>query len=291
VAKPEWQKLFPRVERVLEFLEQRLAPERPAGAPHVGDAWAYRWVGRCEPIHHPDIYPLEGLIGVERSVARLRANTAAFVRGSTALDVLLYGERGTGKSSAVRGLLREFGPKGLRLVEVQRDDLRGLSRIYAELRGRDEKFALFCDDLSFEAGDTSYKTLKATLDGGLEERPANVLIIATSNRRHLVPEYAAENREAVISPEGELHPGETAEEKISLSDRFGLLLPFLSFNQETYLAIVDYHAGELGLTEALPRQELHARALRFALDRAGRSGRTARQACIAILHDVDGGVR
>jgi len=287
VAKRDWQQLLPRIERVLALAERWLAGP-PEGAPEDAQAWAYRWRGRLEPIHHPDLYPLDGLIGVERSVSRLRANAAAFVAGSPALDVLLYGERGTGKSSAVRGLLRELGPKGLRLVEIRRADLSDLPGIYAALRERPERFALFCDDLSFEPGDSSYKELKAVLDGGLEARPANMILLATSNRRHLIPEFASENLEAVISPEGELHPGETAEEKISLSDRFGLLLPFLSFNQDTYLRIVDYHARELGLAERLPREELQARALRFALDRAGRSGRTARQACIALLQEVEG---
>jgi len=286
LAERDWQSLLPRIQRLLDALDGRL---RHAGevVEAEADAWAYRWRGHLEPIQHPDLYPLDGLIGVERSVQRLRANCAAFVAGAPALDVLLYGERGTGKSSAARGLLREFGAKGLRLVEIRRDDLRDLPAIYAAVRERDERFALFCDDLSFEANDGSFKELKATLDGGLEARPANVIILATSNRRHLLPEYMSDNREAAISPEGELHPGETAEEKISLSDRFGLLLPFFSFNQDTYLRIVEHHARELGLAERLPSSELHARALRFALDRAGRSGRTARQACIAILQEIE----
>ncbi len=287
MADRDWHKLLPRLERLLEQAEGWLAARSGAVAPLDRDAWAYRWrEGDLEPIHHPDLYPLGGLIGVERSIARLRANAAAFVAGAPALDVLLYGERGTGKSSALRGLLREFGPKGLRLVEIRREDLLDLPSIYARVRERSECFGLCCDDLSFEAGDHSFKALKAALDGGLEARPANLLILATSNRRHLMPEYLSENREAVISAEGELHPGETAEEKISLSDRFGLLLPFFCFDQETYLRIVDYHARELGLEPKLAPEELRARSLRFALERAGRSGRTARQACIAILQEL-----
>ncbi len=258
---------------------------------------AYRWnagrlgrlgwnAGRLAPIAHPDVYPLDGLIGVERSVARLRANAEAFTRGAPALDALLYGERGTGKSSAVRGLLGEFGPRGLRLVEVRRDDLLALPEIFAELRGRPGRFALFCDDLSFEEGDASFKQLKALLDGGLEARPENVIVLATSNRRHLLPERMAENLAAHLDAAGQLHPGETADEKISLSDRFGLLLPFLAFDQATYLRIVDYHADRLGLAERLPGQELHAAALRFALNRGTRSGRSALQACIELLQGV-----
>jgi predicted AAA+ superfamily ATPase len=286
VPDRDWHQLIPRIERLLERAEHWLGARHPQPAEDE-EAWAYRWRDGLEPIRHPDLYPLEGLLGVERSLARLRANAAAFVRGAPALDALLYGERGTGKSSAVRGLLREFGPKGLRLVEIRRSDFEDLPRIWSALRGREGRFCLFCDDLSFEAGDSSYKELKAVLDGGLEARPENVILIATSNRRHLIPEYAAENREATISSEGELHPGETAEEKISLSDRFGLLLPFLSFNQDTYLEIVDHHARELGLQGRLPREELQARALRFGLQRAGRSGRTARQACVVILQEIE----
>jgi len=253
------------------------------------DAFAYRWRrGKLEPIKHPDVYPLDGLIGVERSVQRLRANVAAFTRGEPALDVLLYGERGTGKSSAVRGLLGEFGPDGFRLVEVRRDALLELAEIWPALRGRRERFALFCDDLSFEEGDASWKQLKAELDGGLEARPANALVIATSNRRHLIPERMSENREAVLDADGLLHPGETAEEKVSLSDRFGLLLPFFAFDQETYLRIARHHARLLGLDERVTPEVFERGVLRFALERGTRSGRTARQACIAVAQSLVG---
>ena len=279
-----WERLLPRLERVLELAEnalRRRAPEQSVADP--AEALAYRWDdGALQPIAHPDIYPLDGLIGVERSVERLRANAAAFCRGTPALDALLYGERGTGKSSAVRGLLGEFRAEGLRLVEVRRDDLLSLPEIFTALRGIGRRFALFCDDLSFEEGDASFKQLKALLDGGLEARPENVIVLATSNRRHLLPEHMSENLAARYDSSGELHPAETTEEKLSLSDRFGLLLPFLSFDQRTYLRIVDYHAAELGLTR-LTRDEIQAAALRFALDRGARSGRTARQACIEML--------
>ena len=288
MSRRAWRRLLPRVEHLLELAERWLEPR--AGAPDADDhaeVWAYRWRGeRLEAIQHPDIYPLEGLIGVERSVARLRTNAAAFARGEPALDVLLHGERGTGKSSAVRGLLGELGPKGLRLVEVRREQLLDLSPLYAALRPRSERFALFCDDLSFEADDASYKQLKAALSGGIEARPANVILIATSNRKHLLPERMSENLEARLDDSGLLRPGETTDEKLSLSDRFGLVLPFFSFDQDTYLAIVDYHAAQLGLTGRIAPGDLHARALRFALDRASRSGRTARQSCIAILQEL-----
>ena len=256
------------------------------------DALAYRWRrGKLEPILHPDVYPLDGLIGVERSVERLRANVAAFARGEPALDVLLYGERGTGKSSAVRGLLGEFGAAGFRLIEVRREALVELAEIWPALRGRKGRFAVFCDDLSFEEGDASWKQLKAELDGGLEARPANALVIATSNRRHLIPERMSENREAVLDPDGLLHPGETAEEKVSLSDRFGLLLPFFAFDQETYLRIARYHAQKLGLDGRVTPEEFQRGVLRFALERGTRSGRTARQACIAVAQSLLGGTK
>ena len=273
---------FPAVELLIARAERMLDTDHDTAPTTSKDALAYRWrAGRLEAIEFPDLFPLDSLIGVERSIAKLRANTEAFTGGAPALDVLLYGERGTGKSSAVRGLLREFGPRGFRLVEIRRAAFSELPAIFAQLRPRDERFGLFCDDLSFAPGDSSFRELKAALDGGLEARPDNVIILATSNRRLLVPERASDNLEATLDRHNDLHPGETAEEKISVSDRFGLLLPFLAFNQETYLRIVDHHAREMGLT--LDREELHARALRFSIQRAGRTGRTARQACVAIL--------
>ena len=285
-----WSDLLPLARRVLERLDRELAARGPAeGADGAGESLAYRWAGgRLEPVSHPDVYPLDGLVGVERALARLRANVAAFVAGRPALDVLLYGERGTGKSSAVRGLLGEFGPLGLRLVEVAPADLLDLPAVYRALRGREGRFGLFCDDLSFEEGDPAYKRVKAALSGGLEARPPNVLLLATSNRKHLLPERMSENLEARTDADGILRPAETTHEKISLSDRFGLALAFLAFDQPTWLRIVDRHAEELGLAGRLPAPELHARALRFALDRAARSGRAARQACIAISQELDG---
>ncbi len=279
-----WNELLPAVEHLIERLERALGGDRDASPAEAKDALAYRWRdARLEPIEFPDLFPLDALIGVERSVAKLRANAAAFTGGRPALDVLCYGERGTGKSSAVRGLLREFAPRGLRLVEIRRSAFAELPQIFAQLRPREERFGLFCDDLSFEPGDGSYRELKAALDGGLESRPENVIILATSNRRLLIPERSSDNLEATLDSDNDLHPGETAEEKVSVSDRFGLLLPFLAFNQETYLRIVDHYAAAMDLS--LATEELHARALRFALQRAGRSGRTAKQACVAILQE------
>lgn len=258
------------------------------GAREQGDeALAYRWRdGALEPIAHLDLYPREGLLEVEASVERLIVNLGAFAAGQPALDALLYGERGTGKSTAIRSALGVLGSEGLRLVEVVRSDLLALPRLFGLLRERPGRYVLFCDDLSFDEGDPSYRELKSVLDGGLEARPENVLVVATSNRRHLIPERRSENQAATHGPDGELHLSETSEEKLSLSDRFGLLLPFFGFDQAAYLRIVDYHAERIGLAARLAPPELHPRALRFALERASRSGRTARQACIAILQEL-----
>ena len=289
MPEPGGDDLRSRIERALELLERFLLRALPSDGPaELDGVWAYRWRdGALEPIEHPDLYPVSGLLGVDRSLGRLLQNLTAFSEGRPALDVLLYGERGTGKSSAVRAALGELGPHGLRLVEVLREDLLDLPSLFAALRGRPERYVLFCDDLSFEEGDASYKELKSVLDGAVEARPANVLVVATSNRRHLMPEHMAENLAATHGPAGELHPAEATEEKLSLSDRFGLLLPFFAFDQPTYLAIAEHHAGVLGLLGRVAKPELHASALRFALERGSRSGRTARQACVALLQELE----
>jgi predicted AAA+ superfamily ATPase len=273
-----WQRLL----RVLE-LGERLLGElagRPPDASSFERNLAFRWEadrgpGRLAPIPDPQLFDLEDLIGVERSVTRLLANTEQFVRGLPSNHVLLFGERGTGKSSAVRGLVARFGSRGLRIVEVQKQDLLHLPRVLEALRGAPWRFLLFCDDLSFDAGESRYRELKAALEGSLLSPPANVRIIATSNRRHLLPETAADNRAAHLDEAGDLHMGEVIEEKLALSDRFGLVLGFYGFDQATYLAIVDRYASQAQI--ATPRADLHAQALRWALERASRSGRTARQ--------------
>ena len=273
-----WQRLL----RVLE-LGERLLGElagRPPDASSFERNLAFRWEadrgpGRLAPIPDPQLFDLDDLIGVERSVTRLLANTEQFVRGLPSNHVLLFGERGTGKSSAVRGLVARFGSRGLRIVEVHKQDLLHLPRVLEALRGAPWRFLLFCDDLSFDAGESRYRELKAALEGSLLSPPANVRIIATSNRRHLLPETAADNRAAHLDEAGDLHMGEVIEEKLALSDRFGLVLGFYGFDQATYLAIVDRYASQAEI--ATPRADLHAQALRWALERASRSGRTARQ--------------
>jgi predicted AAA+ superfamily ATPase len=271
-----------RLQRVLELGERLLA--ELAGSPPDARAFernlAFRWQagrgpGRLVPIADPQLFDLDDLIGVDRSLARLLANTEQFVRGLPSNHVLLFGERGTGKSSAVRGLVARFASQGLRIVEVHKADLLQLPRVLEALRGAPWRFLLYCDDLAFDAGETRYRELKAALEGSLLSPPENVRIIATSNRRHLLAETNADNLAAHLDAAGDLHMGEVIEEKLALSDRFGLVLGFYGFDQTTYLAIVDHYAAQAGV--ATPRAELHAQALCWALERASRSGRTARQ--------------
>jgi len=273
--------LAARIERLLALAERALleradAPPDPAIFElHLAFRWdARRGAGRLVPIEAPALFDLDDLVGVERAVSRLVENVEQFVSGLPANHVLLFGERGTGKSSAVRGLLPRFGGRGLRIVEVHKEDLVDLPSVLAALRGAPQRFLLFCDDLAFDAGDPRYRELKAALEGSLVAPPGNVRIVATSNRRHLLPESAAENRAAHLDDAGELHLGEALEEKLAVSDRFGLVLGFYGFDQATYLAIVDRYARKAGL-RAEP-ERLHREALRWALDRGSRSGRTAR---------------
>jgi predicted AAA+ superfamily ATPase len=281
--------LLARIGRLLALSERVL--EEYAGAPppagvfeaHLALRWdASRGPGRLVPIADPHLFDLEDLVGVERAVGRLAANTAQFVGGLSANHVLLYGERGTGKSSAVRGMLARFGSRGLRMIEVHKADLLHLPRVLEALRGAPYRFILFCDDLSFDSGEADYRELKAALEGSLVAPPENVRIYATSNRRHLLPETMADNRAARVDERGELHLGEALEEKLALSDRFGLMLGFYGFDQETYLAIVERYARKAGV-RAEP-EVLRAEALRWALDRSSRSGRTARQ----FIDDLSG---
>ncbi len=274
--------LFARLGRVLALGEKVL--EERAGVPpsatsletHLALRWdASRGPGRLLPIADPHLFDLEDLVGVERAVERLTANTEQFVGGLPANHVLLHGERGTGKSSAVRGMLARFGGSGLRMIEVHKADLMQLPRVLEALRGAPFRFVLFCDDLSFDAGEAHYRELKAALEGSLVAPPENVRIYATSNRRHLLPETMEDNRAARVDERGELHLGEALEEKLALSDRFGLVLGFYGFDQETYLAIVERYARKAGV-RAEP-EVIRAEALRWALDRSSRSGRTARQ--------------
>jgi len=276
------ERLLHRVETLLARLESVLPP--PA-APADWSALAYRWRtraylggprGRLEPVLRVARIEASDLQHVERQKAALLANTAQFVRGLPANNVLLTGARGTGKSSLIRACLAAYAVQGLRLIEVDKHDLVDLPDIVACVTGRAERFVVFCDDLSFEEGESSYKALKAMLDGSVCASGENVLIYATSNRRHLMPEYMRENLAARYDEDGELHPGETVEEKISLSERFGLWLSFQPFRQDDYLDIVAHWLRRFGLTDAQVADS-RTEALQFALQRGSRSGRVALQ--------------
>jgi predicted AAA+ superfamily ATPase len=259
------------------YLEERISEPPPPEwfATHTAFRWEQQGSrGRLRPVE-PAAFDLDELVGVERPLAELLRNTEQFLRGLPAQHVLLYGERGTGKSSAVRGLLTRYAARGLRLIEVRKSDLLELPRILAALRGAPQRFLLFCDDLSFDEGEPGYRELKAALEGGLEPPPANVRVLATSNRRHLIPERRSENLAVRVDEDGELHLGEALEEKLALSDRFGLMLGFFGFDQRTYLAIVEGLVRRARLQ--VDAERLRGDALRWALERSSRSGRTARQ--------------
>lgn len=223
------------------------------------------------PVTRTDPVRLEQLQGIERQKQALVNNTERFLSGLPANNTLLWGARGTGKSSLVKALLNRFWGQGLRVIEVDRDDLIYLPEIVDDVVELPQRFIVFCDDLSFEAGEGSYKALKSILEGSIELPPENVLVYATSNRRHLMPEYQRDN-EDVRMVDGEIHPGEAIEEQVSLSDRFGLWLSFYPFREQEYLAMVDAL-----FPDTADREDLHRQALMFAMTRGGRSGRTAQQ--------------
>jgi hypothetical protein len=269
--------LVERLEGLLARLELLLPP--PPQPPDWG-ALAYRWrrnggYGGLEPVHHPHRLALDDLLCMDQQKAEIVRNTEQFVAGRPANNVLLWGARGTGKSSLIKALLGAYADRGLRLIEVDKQDLLDLAGIVDQVRGRPERFVIFCDDLSFEADDASYKALKAALDGSLVAPPENLLIYASSNRRHLLPEFHSENREAHLV-DGEIHHGEAVEEKISLSERFGLWLSFYPYSQAQYLAIVQHWLDRLGAPPRDPAETERA-ALRWALHRGSRSGRVAWQ--------------
>ena len=281
---PKLDRTLERVEGLLERVEQHL--------PRITEPdWktfvAYRWRreqtmfgrrGSLVGVAHPHVIRFADLKDIDDQKSRIEANTRKFVSGRPANNVLLTGARGTGKSSLVKAALQEFSKRGLRLIEVDRADMVDLPDIADLVAGRPERFIIFSDDLSFEANDPGYKALKSVLDGGISATNDNLLVYATSNRRHLMPEKMSENLETKHTEDGEIHPGETTEEKISLSERFGLWLSFYPFDQEQYLAIVRHWVAVLAGKQAASNNDaLQRAALLWALERGSRSGRVAYQ--------------
>ncbi len=267
-----------RAEQLLERIEPLLPPASPLPEWHLASAFRWRTrrgVGYLQPIARLPAIRLADLQDIDEQKARIDANTRHFVAGQPANNVLLTGARGSGKSSLIKALLNEYAANGLRVIEVEKGDLTDLPDIVELTEGRPERFIIFCDDLSFDAGDARYKALKVVLDGSLAAPPENVLIYATSNRRHLMPEYFAENLESRRVGE-EIHPGEAIEEKISLSERFGLWISFYPFDQDAYLNIVAHWLKAFGCRhDDIAAAERDA--LNWALERGSRSGRVAWQ--------------
>lgn len=239
---------------------------------------AFKWQNQqLIPIFHPKKIDLDDLKGIERQKAKVIQNTLQFLNGLPANDVLLTGSRGTGKSSIVRALLSQYQDQGLRLIEIERDDLSELPEIQKIIQNRPEKFIVYCDDLAFNAEDENYRSLKSVLDGSLQSGSSNFIIYATSNRRHLLPEFMHENTPVTrvdVPQYTELHPQEAVEEKISLSDRFGLWLSFYPMDQALYLEIVEHY---LAKSKMPMTEEVRAEALRWCQARGQRSGRAAYQ--------------
>lgn len=278
------------LERFLKQTNQllsRLEDLLPAEPEQVDwkSAIAFRWrkrssngnnagAGFIQPITHPHRISLAALHGIDEQKKRIDQNTRQFVQGHPANNVLLTGARGTGKSSLVKAVLNKYAAKGLRLIEVEKHDLTDLHDIVEQIYRRPERFILYCDDLSFEADEPGYKALKVVLDGSIATASENVLVYATSNRRHLMPEAMQDNLDTRHSG-GEIHPSEAIEEKISLSERFGLWLSFYPFDQEQYLEIVSYWLAHFGIKKMSP--PVREAALQWALGRGSRSGRVAWQ--------------
>ncbi len=278
--KPTLETLIERADALLGRLEAVLPRPPRATDWHAAVAFRYRkraGVGAIEPVRHVATIRLADLKEVEPQKERLLRNTRQFVSGRAANNVLLTGARGTGKSSLIKACLNEFAPQGLRLIEVDKTDLVDLPDIVDQVAERPERFIVYCDDLSFDEGEPGYKALKSMLDGSVAQASENVLIYATSNRRHLLPEYTAENLTYTHTEDGEVHPGEVVEEKISLSERFGLWVSFYPFTQAEYLAIVAQWLQHFGIQEPARIEAARPEALIWALERGSRSGRVAYQ--------------
>ena len=280
-TNPALERLIERAEALISRIEQVLPlPLQEPKNWNESIAWRYRRrsTGQAllEPVRHVAPLGLNELVEIEPQKEKIQRNTEQFVNGKPANNVLLTGARGTGKSSLIKACLNAYAPRGLRLIEVDKSDLVDLPDIVEVVSARPEKFIIFCDDLSFEDGESSYKALKSILDGSVAASTANVLIYATSNRRHLLPEYMKENESYTHTADGEVHPGEAIEEKVSLSERFGLWVSFYPFSQAEYLAIVGQWLRSQGLSESAIEAS-HPEALVWALERGSRSGRVAYQ--------------
>jgi predicted AAA+ superfamily ATPase len=275
-------KFLARAESLLTRFESILP--HAGAAPDWAAATAFRWRkrggkdghGYLQPVMHMSKIGLSDLHNIIPQKQQIEQNTRQFVEGRPANNVLLTGARGTGKSSLIKACLNQYAPQGLRLIEVDKADLADLPDIVDLVAERPERFIVFCDDLSFEEGERGYKALKVALDGSIATQSENVLIYATSNRRHLLPERMSDNATYSYSDDGDLHPGETVEEKISLSERFGLWVSFYPFKQDDYLEIVAHWLGHFGC-DAGQVAAARADALRWALQRGSRSGRVAWQ--------------
>ncbi len=273
-------RLIERAEQLITRIEAVLP--QPLGAPDWAEAMAWRYrkrasgMGALEPVRHLAAMALSDLKEIDTQKDKIERNTRQFVEGRPANNVLLTGARGTGKSSLIKACLNAFAPQGLRLIEVDKTDLVDLPDIVEVVSQRPEKFIVYCDDLSFDEGEPGYKALKSILDGSVAASTPNVLIYATSNRRHLLPEYMKENLSYTHTEDGEVHPGEVIEEKISLSERFGLWVSFYPFTQAEYLAIAAQWLSALGASTA-QIEAARPEALVWALERGSRSGRVAWQ--------------
>lgn len=275
------ERLVARAEQLMQRIEAVLP--QPLQSPEdwsAAIAWRYRkranGCGVLEPVRHIGAMALSDLQNIDGQKEKIARNTEQFVLGRTANNVLLTGARGTGKSSLIRACLHAYAERGLRLIEVDKQDLTDLPDIVEVVADRPERFMIYCDDLSFEEGEPGYKALKSILDGSVSAASPNVLVYATSNRRHLLPEYMSDNLATQRSEDGEIHPGEVVEEKISLSERFGLWVSFYPFSQEEYLRVVAQWLSALGV-DAAAIQAAQPEALVWALERGSRSGRVAHQ--------------
>ena len=246
---------------------------------------AFRWITTCgskkllQPIARVDDITTEDLYGLEEQLKIVEDNTRVFASGHVGNNILLTGARGTGKSSLIKSVFKKYSDQGLKLIDVGREEMKDLGEIISLIEKSKCRFIIFCDDLSFEAEDSGYKSLKAVLDGSMVTLPTNALIYATSNRRHLMPEYFSDNQSSTKNQKGEIHPNEAIEESISLSDRFGIWVPFYPFDQKSYLEIVKRWTSKLGGVWE-NEEDFKRKALQWATSKGSRSGRAAKQFAI-----------